>query len=176
MNFNEAVKFEPRMFGTWMRILQAVPDSVLWLGTWHAPVRANLRREAEARGVSGDRLIFAKIVPHAQHARRIRLADVALDNLHHGGGVTSIDALSAGVPLLTLRGDTPQARLGATLSQAAGFPDLIVDSLDDYERAAIALARDPARRARLRAKLLAGRDNAPLFDIDRYRRCLEAAY
>src|SRR5690606_25668454 len=64
MNFNEAVKFEPRMFGTWMRILQAVPDSVLWLGTWHAPVHANLRREAEARGVSGDRLIFAKIVPH----------------------------------------------------------------------------------------------------------------
>jgi predicted O-linked N-acetylglucosamine transferase (SPINDLY family) len=176
MNFNEAVKFEPCMFGAWMNILRAVPGGVLWLGTWHRPVRENLRREAEARGVAGERLVFAKIVPHAKHARRIRLADMALDNLHHGGGVTSIDALSAGVPLLTLRGATPQSRLGATLSQAAGFPDLIVDSLQDYERTAIELARDPARRSQLRAKLEAGRDEAPLFDIDRYRRCLERAY
>lgn len=176
MNFNEAVKFDPRMFSAWMRILQAVPDSVLWLGTWHGPVRNNLRREAEARGVSGDRLVFAKIVPHAKHARRIRLADLALDNLHHGGGVTSIDALAAGVPLLTLRGATPQSRLGATLSQAAGFPDLIVDSLEAYERTAIALAHDPDRRAALRAKLIEGRSRAPLFDVDRYRRNLEQAY
>ena len=176
MNFNEAVKFEPRMFSVWMNILRAVPGSVLWLGTWHGPVRENLRREAEARGVAGERLVFAKIVPHAKHARRIRLADLALDNLHHGGGVTSIDALSAGVPLLTLRGPAPQSRLGATLSQAAGFPDLIVDTLEDYERTAIALARDPARRAMLRKKLDAVRGSAPLFDIDRYREGLEEAY
>jgi predicted O-linked N-acetylglucosamine transferase (SPINDLY family) len=176
MNFNEAVKFEPRMFDVWMNVLRAVPGAVLWLGTWHRPVRENLRREAEARGVAGERLVFAKIVPHARHARRIRLADLALDNLHHGGGVTSIDALSAGVPLLTLRGAAPQSRLGATLSQAAGFPDLIVDSLEAYERTAIELARDPARRLQLRAKLDAARAAAPLFDIDRYRKHLEQAY
>ena len=176
MNFNEAVKFEPRMFDAWMRILLAVPGSVLWLGTWHRPVRENLKREAEARGVRGDRLVFAKIVPHAKHARRIQFADLALDNLRHGGGVTSIDALSAGVPLVTLRGPTPQSRLGATLSRAAGFPDLVVDTLADYERAAIDLAHDPARRAQLRAKLDAARADAPLFDIDRYRKNLERAY
>jgi protein O-GlcNAc transferase len=176
MNFNEAVKFEPRMFGVWMNILRAVPESVLWLGIWHRPVRENLMREAEARGVSGNRLVFAKIVSHSKHARRIALADLALDNLHHGGGVTSIDALSAGVPLLTLRGPTPQSRLGATISQAAGFPDLIVDSLEAYERVAIELALNPARRKQLRAKLVAARAAAPLFDIDRYRRSLEQAY
>lgn len=175
-NFNEPVKFEPRLFDLWMRILKGAPGSVLWLGSWHRVTAEALRREAARRGVDPERIVFAPIVKHHAHTRRLPLADVALDNLSHGGGITTIDALSGGVPVLTLRGATPQTRLGATLCQAARFPDLIVDTVEQYEAAAIALAQDPARRAALRAKLLANRATAPLFDIDRYRHHLESAY
>jgi len=175
-NFNEPVKFEPRLFDLWMRILSGAPGSVLWLGSWHRITAETLRREAARRGVDPERIVFAPIVRHHAHTRRLPLADVALDNLSHGGGITTIDALSGGVPVLTLRGTTPQTRLGATLCQAARFPDLIVDDIEQYEAAAIALAHDPARRAALRAKLLANRATAPLFDIGRYRHHLESAY
>ncbi len=172
-NFNHPCKFEPRIFSVWMRILAAVPDSVLWFGNWLPETRANLEREAEARGISAERLLFSKIVPHEAHCARLPLADLALDNLYHGGGITTVDALWVGLPVLTIRGDAPAARLGATLSRASGVEDLVVDDLEHYERLAIELAADSARLHALRRRLLAIRDGSALFDADRFRRHFE---
>lgn len=175
-NFNHPCKFEPVMFAAWMRILDAVPGSVLWFGAWLPAVQANLRRAAEAHGIDPDRLIFAPIVKHEEHLSRLALADLALDNLHHGGGVTTVDALWVGLPLVTLQGDKPGGRLGETLCAAAGVPELMVYDLAAYEARAVALAGDPGERARLRAALLRERDRAPLFDLDRFVRDLERGY
>lgn len=175
-NFNQPAKFEPAVFSLWMRILESVPDSVLWLGDWNEATRANLRREAEARAVSADRLIFAEIVPHVRHLSRLQLADLGLDTLFHGGGVTSIDLLQAGVPLLTCAGETPQTRLGATLLTALELPELITDNAEAFTDTAIALAQDPNRLRNVRQRLHASRSESPLFDQDRYVRDLERAY
>ena len=175
-NFNHPCKFEPVMFEVWMRLLDALPDAVLWLGNWMPATRDNRRREAASHGVAPERLVFANIVDHDQHLARLAVADLALDNLRHGGGITTMDALWVGLPVVSVRGETPASRLGATLLNAAGARELVTDSLEDYARLALTLARDPARRAALRACLLAARDTALLFDTARFHRHLETGY
>lgn len=172
-NFNHPCKFEPTIFNAWMRILQAVPDSVLWFGSWMQNTQRNLRREAEARGIDGERLVFASIVEHDRHLQRLGLADIALDNYYHGGGVTSLDVLWAGVPLLSVAGIAPGGRLGATLSGAMGMPELVCRDLDDYVERAIGLATDPSARGALHEKMLRQRQSTALFDTDRFTRNLE---
>lgn len=175
-NFNHPCKIDPATFALWIRLLRAVPGSVLWLGAWAEGTRQHLRGAAAELGVSPKRLVFAELAAHPVHLRRLELADVALDNRLHGGGVTTVDALWAGLPVVSLVGQTPAARLGATLLTAAGVPELLVDTAEAYLDLALALARDPDRRAALREKLIAGRDTAPLFDTGRQARALEAAY
>jgi len=174
-NFNHPCKLEPRMVGAWMRLLREIPDAVLWLGGWAHDTRESLGRFADANGVARNRMVFAKILPHPAHMSRLRLADLALDNLHHGGGVTTVDALWAGVPLLTVKGATPAGRLGASLCHAVGVDDLVTDSLEAYTETGLALARDRKRLAAVRAKLAARLPTCALFDTARYRRGLEAA-
>lgn len=174
-NFNSHYKFYPTLFAIWMRLLRQIPGSVMWFMSGTKTSQKNLKREAQARGVDPDRLIFSDTIAHPRHLARLPLADLALDNLHHGGGVTTTDSLWAGVPVLTLYGDTPPARNGATLVSAIGAPELIAASLDDYEKKATMYARQPERLAELRAKLRANRDTEPLFDIDRLTRHFESA-
>jgi len=175
-NFNHPCKIDPTTFAIWMDLLRQVPGSVLWMGGWTSAARRHLRGVAAERGVSPRRLIFAELAPHPVHLGRLALADIGLDNRLHGGGVTTVDALWVGLPVVSLAGVSPAARLGATLLPAAGVPELVVDTVNDYIALALALARDPARRAMLRARLIAGRDSSPLFDIGRQTRHLESAY
>ncbi len=173
-NFNHPCKFEPIIFKAWMDILRRVPDSVMWFGDWTSATKRNIWRQAQDQGIDPDRLRFANIMPHEWHCARLSQADLALDNLHHGGGITTVDALWTGLPVLTMFGDTPPARLGATLVSAAGMPELIVDDLPTYVETAVALARTPRRLADLKARLVAKRDTCALFDNARHRRNLEA--
>lgn len=172
-NFNHPCKFDPKIFAAWMEIMTQVPDSVLWFGAWMRDTQSNLRREAARHGIDGERLVFATIVPHDDHLARLQLADLALDNLHHGGGITSTDALWVGLPVLSILGDKPGARLGATLCNAAGVPEMVVADLAAYVDRAVALANDPAQRKDLRRRLIEGRDTQPLFDNQRYCRNLD---
>ncbi len=174
-NFNHPCKFEPKIFTAWMEIMTRVPGSVLWFGAWMHDTQANLRREAAKRGIDGNRLIFSKIVKHDEHLARLQLADLALDNLHHGGGITSVDALWVGLPLLTILGDKPGARLGATLCNAAGVPEMVVRDLPAYVDRAVALAHAPEQLQDLSQRLIEGRDSRPLFDNERYCRNLDKA-
>ncbi|MBM3508777.1 MAG: tetratricopeptide repeat protein [Alphaproteobacteria bacterium] len=175
-NFNHPCKFEPVVFGAWMRILKAVPGSVLWVGHWFPPTQRDLREHARAHGVDPDRLVFAPIVPHGRHLARLAHADLALDCLYHGGGVTTLDTLWAGVPVLSVAGATPAARLGVSLLGAFDLPELAVASLADYETQAIALAHDRGALLALKATVARHRRTAPLFDADRYTRHLERAF
>lgn len=174
--FNNAYKITRDVFGSWMRILAAVDGSVLWLLDDSAAAVANLRREASARGIDPDRLVFAGRLPPAEHLARHRCADLFLDTLPYNAHTTASDALWAGLPLLTRRGDTFAGRVAASLLTSLQLPELIAGSADDYECAAIALARQPADLAAIRQKLAVNRLTAPLFATQRLTRDIETAF
>lgn len=174
--FNATYKLNPPLFDVWMRLLNKVPGSVLWLLESNPIVVRNLRAEAQARGVSGDRLVFAPKVAPEDHLVRHRLADLFLDTLPYNAHTTASDALWTGLPIVTCAGQGFAARVAASLLQAVGLPELITESLEAYEALALDLATRPERLADLRARLAARVDGAPLFDTDLSRRHIEAAY
>ncbi|HVW72856.1 MAG TPA: tetratricopeptide repeat protein [Rhizomicrobium sp.] len=174
--FNNAWKITRPVFATWMRLLQQMPGSVLWLKQPPADTRANLEKEAAARGVDPARLIFAGNAPLDVHLARHRLADLFLDTLPYNAHATATDALWAGLPVLTCRGEAFAGRVAASLLNAVGLPELVTEELADYEARALALARDPARLWALKEKLAQNLSTMPLFDADRFRQNIEAAY
>ena len=174
--FNNNYKITPEIFGIWMRLLERIAGSVLWLLEDNADAARNLRKEAARRGIDPRRLVFAPRMTAAEHLARHRHADLFLDTLPYNAHTTASDALWAGLPLLTCRGTTFPGRVAASLLQAAGMPELITESLADYERMAVTLATEPTRLAELRARLAGNRSTCRLYDSDRFRRHIEAAY
>jgi predicted O-linked N-acetylglucosamine transferase (SPINDLY family) len=174
--FNASYKITPGMFDIWMRLLRAVPGSVLWLLDYNATAVNNLRKEALARGVDAGRLVFARRVPLPEHLARHRAADLFLDTLPCNAHTTASDALWAGLPVLTRLGESFAARVAGSLLNAIGLPELITHHAAEYEATALELARDRQRLARLREKLAARRLTTPLFDTDAYTSNLEEAY
>lgn len=174
--FNNNYKIGPRVFDVWMRLLEAVPGSVLWLLEDNAEARANLQREARARGIDAARLVFAPRVPHAEHLARHRLADLFLDTLPYNAHTGASDALWTGLPVVTCTGGAFAARVATSLLHAAGLPELATRTLAEYEALAASLARDRARLAQLRGRLAENRTRAPFFDAAGYCRDLEALY
>jgi predicted O-linked N-acetylglucosamine transferase (SPINDLY family) len=175
-SFNNSYKISPAVFDVWMRLLAATPGSVLWLLRTNALVEDNLRSEAARRGVDAARLIFAPVMPLAEHLARHRHADLFLDTLPCNAHTTASDALWAGLPVLTCNGNTFAGRVAGSLLRAIGLPELITESLDEYERAALDLARDRQRLIALRQRLEKNRGASALFDLPRYTRNIEAAY
>jgi predicted O-linked N-acetylglucosamine transferase (SPINDLY family) len=174
--FNNAYKITPEIFASWMRILAAVPGSVLWLLANDSDSIARLRGAAEAERIDPARLVFAPSLPSAQHLARHRLADLFLDTLPYNAHTTASDALWAGLPVLTQMGQAFAGRVAASLLNAVGLPEMITRDAAAYEALAIALGRDPARAAALKAKLAAAIPTAPLFNTPRFTRHLEGAY
>jgi predicted O-linked N-acetylglucosamine transferase (SPINDLY family) len=174
--FNNAYKITPEIFTSWMRILNAVPGSVLWLLANDSDSIARLRGAAETQGVDPARLVFGPSLPSAQHLVRHRLADLFLDTLPYNAHTTASDALWAGLPVLTQLGQAFAGRVAASLLNAVGLPEMITRDAAAYEALAIALGRDPARAAALKAKLAAAIPTAPLFNTPRFTRHLEGAY
>lgn len=174
--FNSSYKITPAIFDIWMRVLTTYENSVLWLLEGNPAASSNLRREADKRGVSSQRLIFGPRMPLADHLARHRNADLFLDTLPCNAHTTASDALWAGVPLLTCLGTTFAGRVAASLVNAVGLDELITRSMEDYEALALKLAREPSYLARIKAKLACNRDTFPLFDSERTARHIEAAY
>jgi predicted O-linked N-acetylglucosamine transferase (SPINDLY family) len=175
-SFNGSFKITPELFDIWMRLLKAVDGSVLWLLDDNPPAVRNLKREAEARRVIPQRLVFAPRKALEEHLARHRLADLFLDTLPCNAHTTASDALWAGLPVLTCTGNTFAGRVAASLLSAVGLPELIADSLPVYESLAMKLAHDPAALSALKTRLAATRDSATLFDTGRFTRHLESAY
>jgi protein O-GlcNAc transferase len=174
--FNNNFKIFPEVFECWMRLLKHREESVLWLLEDNAGAAANLRKEARARGVDPDRLVFAKRTALPEHLARHRVADLFLDTLPYNAHTTASDALWAGVPVLTQIGETFAGRVVASLLHAVGLPELIFETRDAYEQRALDLATHPAELSRLREKLAQTRLSAPLFDTQLSTRHLERAY
>jgi protein O-GlcNAc transferase len=175
-SFNQAYKIEARMFDCWMRILNRVPDSVLWLLPGNEMAEQNLKKEAKARSISPERLIFAHTLSKPEHLARLHFADLALDTRLVSGHITTSDALWAGVPVITLMGEHFISRAPSSILTAVGLSDLITHSLDEYEALAVKLARTPALLKMIRQKLEINRKTEPLFDTPRFVANLEKAY
>ncbi len=174
--FNNNYKITPDMFDRWMRILGRVEGSMLWLLEASAESAANLRKEAVARGVAAERLVFAQRASLPDHLARHRLADLFLDSTPYNAHTTASDALWAGLPVLTVLGETFASRVAASLLHAVGLPELIAESPEAYEQMAVDLSIHPSRLAALKTRLTANRQTAPLFDTKRFTGHIEAAY
>jgi protein O-GlcNAc transferase len=175
-SFNRNTKMNPACFDIWMRLLQAVPGSVLWLLASSPAAEENLRREAAARGVHPGRLVFAGDVPYENYLARYAHADLFLDTWPFNGGATVSDALWMGLPVLTCAGETFSARMAGSLLAGLGFPELVTGSLTDYASAALKLAANLGELAAIRSRLTLLHSQHAFFDTDRYRLHLEAAY
>ena len=175
--FNLSYKINPEMFDVWMRLLRELDRSVLWLRDYNAATSQNLRTQAQRRGVAPERLIFAPRAPlAADHLARQRQADLFLDTLPYNAHTTGTEALWVGLPVLTCLGSSFAGRVGASINNAIGMPELVTNSLPEYEALALKIARDPALCAALKHKLAGNRDSHPLFDTARLTRHVEAAY
>lgn len=174
--FNKNYKIIPDLFDVWMRLLKAVPDSVLWLLSDHKSVEINLRREAETRGVHPGRLVFAERIQLPLHLARHHLADLFLDTLPYNAHTTASDALWMALPAVTCVGRTFPGRVCGSLLNAIGIPELVTQSLSEYEALALKLATTPELLHGFREKLTLNRSTQPLFDTDRFRRHIESAY
>ena len=171
--FNHTAKICPDVFSIWMSVLKQAEASVLWLLESNKWARANLRREAEQRGVDPERLIFAPKVPQDEHLARLRHADLFLDTFAYNAHTTASDALYMGLPIVTKAGRQFAARVGASLLKAVGLPELVTETESEYEALILDLATDPLRLANIRDKLKRDRLSSPLFDTKRFARNFE---
>ena len=175
--FNTAYKIEPRVFDAWMRILKQCPEAVLWLLATNAQTRENLCAHARRAGIDEARLVFANRLPLKEHLKRMRLAEVFVDTLHYGAHVTAMQALAAGLPLLTIHGDRFAARVGASALIHAGLADLVAADLDDYIERALKFCRRSAIAGEWRRRTqaaFAAEAAVPRFAT--YVRALESLY
>tara|TARA_R110000787_G_scaffold20281_2_gene60321 strand:+ start:1533 stop:3461 length:1929 start_codon:yes stop_codon:yes gene_type:complete len=178
-SFNTIGKIDPHTFSLWMRLLKAVPNCVLWQyahGREFALARQNLQKAARAAGVDPARIVFADLLPKAEHLARLQLANLALDTPMCNGHTTTVDALWAGVPVLAMRGHTFATRVSASLLRSAGLPQNVADDANDYEQKALQLLRDPAQLASQSRLLQTTRDHSNLFHTPTYVTALEQLY
>jgi predicted O-linked N-acetylglucosamine transferase (SPINDLY family) len=174
--FNAPYKITPLIFAAWMRILSRVPRAVLLLYGANVRVTQNLRAAAEKAGIAPDRLVFGAALPLPEYLARFRIADLFLDTAPYNAGTTAADALWMGLPVLTLAGEAPASRMGASLLHACGLDELVTYSLAGYEERAVDLAVHPGVLEELKGRLIAERQQLPLFAIKELTQSLEAAF
>lgn len=174
--FNNNYKITPDVFDIWMRLLNQVEGSVLWLLESNSGARSNLEKNAEARGVAKDRLVFAPWMGLSEHLARHRQADLFLDTFYYNAHTTASDALWASLPVLTRLGDAFAGRVAASLLHAVGLPEMVMPDAQAYEQMALQLATHPQQLQEIREKLAENRLGSPLFDTLRFTRNLERAY
>jgi predicted O-linked N-acetylglucosamine transferase (SPINDLY family) len=166
--FNNNYKITPQIFESWMRILNKVKGSVLWLLEDNPSASRNLKASAKVLGVDPDRLIFAKRVRFEDHLSRHSCADLFLDTLPYNAHTTASDALWAGLPVLTIKGNTFPGRVASSLLESLNLNELVVNSFDDYESKAVKLASDKEMYSRVRSQLKSNIESGPLFNADLY--------
>lgn len=174
--FNGNHKITPACFGSWMRILKAVPGSVLWLYANNEDVISNILNTASRFGISENRIIFANNVPVEDHLNRISQADLFLDTLPYNAHTTSSDALRMGVPVLTLIGNSFASRVAASLLNSVNMPELITTSQDAYESLAIELALNSEKLDGIKKKLIGNLPTSALFNSRAFTKYLELAF
>lgn len=174
--FNNSFKISPSTFDSWMRILSQVPDSVLWLLSEEPLVIKSLKARALSKSISPDRIIFASYLDLSSHIKRQQFADLFLDTYPINAGTTAADALWSGLPLLTILGKSFANRYAASILTAMGLPELIVHSIDQYEKLAINFGTSHEKITSLKNKVKTQQDFSPLFNTQLYVYSLEKAF
>ncbi|HKF98051.1 MAG TPA: tetratricopeptide repeat protein, partial [Steroidobacteraceae bacterium] len=175
-SFNNQYKITPDLFAIWMRLLHAVPESVLWLFADEQTAQSNLRQCAARHDLDPQRLIFAARAPYGEHLARLQCADLFLDTFPFNAGASASAALQAGLPIVTQTGQSFAARMAGSLLHAIGLPELVTRDRGEYESVALRVATTPGLLAELRSRLRVIRSSHPLFDSERFCRHLERAY
>jgi protein O-GlcNAc transferase len=175
--FNSYQKYNPQILDRWSKLLFTVRDSALWITENNTYFKENLISEFEARGISRGRLVFAqRLDSMGDHLARLSLADLFLDTYPFNAHTTAIDALKAGLPVLTLKGESFASRVASSLLEAIGLPELVTTNQEAYEAMAIELATHPEKITDLRLRLSQNRNSSPLFDTPLFTKHLESAY
>jgi predicted O-linked N-acetylglucosamine transferase (SPINDLY family) len=174
--FNNNYKINPMMFDSWSRILKRAPHSILWLLGSNPSTQHNLIKEAKVRGIDSSRLVFASRIPYEQYLARFRVADLFLDTLPFNAGTTASDCLWAGLPVLTTLGDAYAGRMAGSLLMAMQLPELVANTLEEYENKAVELAQDPSKIKALKETIEKNRFTTPLFDSKSFTKDLELGY
>jgi predicted O-linked N-acetylglucosamine transferase (SPINDLY family) len=175
--FNNDYKFNSQILDCWSRILQSAEDSILWISENNEFFKANIKIEFQNRGIDPKRIIFAKrLESMTDHLARYALADVFLDTHPYNAHTTAVDSLKAGVPVLTLIGQSFASRVAASLLNAIELPELITNTQEEYEALAIELATNPNKLAEIKLKLTNNRLTTALFDTPLFTKNLESAY
>ena len=175
-SFNNNYKITPETFDRWMRILQLVEGSILWIFKSNETAVENLKKEAELRGIDSSRLVFASFLPVEEHLKRIQLADLFLDTLPYNAHTTASDALRVGLPVITLMGESFASRVAASLLNAVGLPELITTTPKGYESLAIELATKPKFLREIKDKLFTNLSTSPLYNTKLFTQDIETAY
>jgi predicted O-linked N-acetylglucosamine transferase (SPINDLY family) len=174
--FNSSYKILPSTFDSWMRILNSVNGSVLFLYTDNIKSKINLIKEAGLRGIDSSRLIFGERIEYQKYLARYQVCDLFLDTLPYNAGTTASDALWAGLPVLTLVGESFASRVAASLLNSISLPELITNTQDEYEALAIELAANAQNFEDIKLKLANNRLTTILFDAPLFTKHMEAAY
>ena len=175
--FNNSYKISEVEYDIWMRLLKNVEGSVLWLSEANLWAKENLKKEAKKRGIEADRIIFAKKEKkNSDHLSRLGLADLFLDTFNYNAHTTASDALWAGLPILTKIGKSFSARVASSLLYAMDLSELVTNNLNDYEKLALSLAKNPKKLLNIKNKILLNQKKSPLFDSNRYTKYLESGY
>jgi protein O-GlcNAc transferase len=176
-SFNNSYKFNGQLLDGWSRILQSVHNSVIWIPENNELFKLNIKKEFQQRKIDGTRIIFSKRLENiSDHLVRISLADLFLDTYPFNAHSTGIDSLKAGVPIVTLIGNSFASRVAASLLNAIGLPELIASTQDQYEALAIELALNPDKLSAIKLKLAKNKLTEPLFNTPLFTRNLESLY
>lgn len=178
-SFNRLCKIGDPVLALWARVLEAVPGSRLFLkdpALDEASTRERVRARFAAQGGDAGRLSFAGGTSRSEHLAAWAAVDVALDPFPHGGGVSALEGLWMGVPLVALRGDAIPGRLGASFLTTLALTDWMTPSAAEYVAIAARCARDTSALAALRAELRRRLADSALCDQRAYCRAVEAAY
>ena len=174
--FNNNYKITSSEFDIWMRLLNKVEGSVLWLRQSNQWSELNVKQEAQRRQVDPERVVFAGRVPMAEHLARQRLADLFIDTFSFNAHTTAAEALWAGLPVVTKTGKGFAARVAGSLLNSVGLPELITKNEHDYEILILELATIPSKLSKIRKKLAANLPKQALFDTEQYTKHIEDGY
>ena len=174
--FNNNYKISSAEFDIWMRLLNNIEGSVLWLRKSNQFSHFNMRKEAEKRNVDPSRLVFADKAPMEEHLARQGLADLFVDTFAFNAHTTATEALWAGLPVVTKAGQGFAARVAGSILNAVGLPELVTETEQDYEALILELATNPTKLAIIKKKLATNRLTQPLFNTEQYTKHLEKGY
>ena len=174
--FNNNYKITSEEFDIWMRVLEKIKGSVLWLRKSNEWSEANFTKEARKRGIDPSRLVFAGKIAMEEHLARHKLADLFIDTFKFNAHTTASEALWAGLPVVTKLGKGFAARVASSLLNAIDLPELITETNEDYEALILDLATNQDKLMKIKKRLINNRLSKPLFDTELYTKHLESGY